>query len=58
MFDKDSSVVRSKYYSSNESKAKKFIDALYTLKMDFGNPWYMSAWYVWEYYYIKSNGDR
>lgn len=38
VFDKDSSVVRSKYYSSNESKAKKFIDALYTLKMDFGNP--------------------
>ena len=32
VFDKDSSFVRSKYYSTNESKAKEFIDALYTLK--------------------------
>ena len=37
VFDKDSTIVRCKVYSINESKAKGFIDALYTLQMNVEN---------------------
>lgn len=37
VFDKGSTIERCKVYSTNESKAKGFIDALYTLQMNVEN---------------------